>query len=48
MLEMLCAIPESIGWAIVNGLLCLCVIGMGVLGYFLYLMWKERKEDGEW
>jgi hypothetical protein len=47
MIKMLCAIPESIGWASVGAIGCLCVIGLGVLGYTLHLMWKEHKEDAE-
>lgn len=47
MLEFICSIPESFGWALVGFAACLCVI-MGIkVAKLLVQMWKEWHEDEE-
>lgn len=45
MLEMICRIPESIGWAIVGALAMLCAIMLVKLGKIFVQMWKDYHED---
>lgn len=47
MLELINAIPENIGWAIVGFMACLLCEQIIFMGKFLYQMWKERREDDE-
>ena len=47
MLELINAIPESIGWSMVGYTTAWLHIMMWQLGKCLYLMWKERREDDE-
>ena len=47
MLDMLCAIPEEIGWALVGMLGTLCGIGLYQLLKIFVQMWKERHENTE-
>ena len=49
MLELLCKIPDSIGWMLVGILSALCAVMLFNLGKILVQMWKERHEedDGE-
>ena len=47
MLEMLCKIPENVGWAIVGALGMACVI-MGVyVGRIIFIAIKDRLTDDE-
>jgi hypothetical protein len=45
MLEMICRIPDSIGWAIVGALAMLCAIMFVKLGKIFVQMWKDHHED---
>lgn len=47
MLEFICAIPESIGWALVGFVACLCVMMIAKLGKLFIQMWRERKAEDE-
>lgn len=47
MLEMINAIPENVGWAMVGFTACILCRQVITLGKCLYLMWKERREDYE-
>lgn len=47
MLELISAIPENFGWAIVGFMACLLCGQIIELGKCLYQMWKERREDNE-
>ena len=47
MLEMICAIPEEIGWALVGFTAAFCLMMMVKLGKLFVQMWKERHEDEE-
>jgi hypothetical protein len=47
MLEMLCAIPDHIGWVIVGVVGCLCVEMFGLLVGTVINAIKERMEDDE-
>ena len=47
MLEMLCAIPDHIGWVIVGFVGCLCVEMFGLLVGTTINAIKERMEDDE-
>ena len=47
MLEMICAIPESIGWIIVGALGAYTSVAGWMLGKTIYLAIKERLEDDE-
>jgi hypothetical protein len=47
MLELINAIPENVGWAIVGFMTCILCGQIICLGKCLYLMWKERREDDE-
>ena len=44
MLELLCAIPESIGWASVGFIACLCCVMLYKLGKVFVEMWKAWHE----
>lgn len=45
MLEMICRIPDSIGWALVGALAMLCVVMLVKLGKIFVQMWKDYHED---
>jgi hypothetical protein len=45
MLEMICRIPNSIGWAIVGALFMLCVVMFVKLGKIFVQMWKDYHEE---
>lgn len=45
MLEMICAIPEEIGWAMVGFVACLCVVMAVKLGKVFIQMWRNRHEE---
>lgn len=46
-MELICAIPEELGWAMV-GLAAGAVVNMGIkLGKMLVEMWKDYHEDNE-
>lgn len=45
MLEMICRIPESFGWALVGALVMLCAIMFVKLGKIFVQMWKDYRED---
>ena len=47
MLEMICAIPENIGWVIVGAMGMLCVMMMIKLGKMIVQAIKERMGDEE-
>lgn len=47
MLEMICAIPDHIGWVIVGAVGMLCAVMMYKLGKLFVQMWKEWHEDDE-
>ena len=46
MLELICSIPENIGWAIVGFISCLCLIMFIKLCNVFIEMWRDRKEAG--
>ena len=45
MLEMICAIPEEIGWAMVGFVACLCVVMAVKLGKLIVRAVRERIEE---
>ena len=45
MVEMICAIPEEIGWALVGFALATCAFMAYQLGKTLVQMYKERKAE---
>ena len=45
MLEMICAIPEEIGWVLVGIVGTLCAMMLFKLGKLFVQMWKERHEE---
>ena len=45
MLELICAIPDSIGWTMVGFTEALCVMATFRLGKIFFEMWKDRHED---
>ena len=45
MLEMICAIPEEIGWVLVGIAGTLCAMMLFKLGKLFVQMWKERHEE---
>ena len=47
MLEMLCAIPEEIGWAMVGFIGAFTLMMAVKLGKIFVQMWKDMKEDEE-
>ena len=47
MLEMICAIPEKVGWMIVGALGMACTIMGWKVGKLIYIAIKERLEDDE-
>ena len=47
MLEMICAIPENVGWMMVGALGMACVIMGWKVGKLIYIAIKERMEDDE-
>ncbi len=47
MLEMICAIPEYIGWIIVGATGAYASVAVWMLGKTIYLAIKERMEDDE-
>ncbi len=47
MLEMICMIPEHIGWMIVGALGMACAVMGWKVGTLIYLAIKERLEDDE-
>ena len=47
MIEMICNIPENIGWTIVGFTACLCCVMAVKLGKIVIEMIKDRLEDGE-
>jgi hypothetical protein len=47
MLEMINAIPEEIGWALVGFIACLCCVMAVKLGKEFVEMWREYHEEEE-
>jgi hypothetical protein len=47
MLEMICAIPEHIGWMLVGAIDAYATVAGWMLGKTIYLAIKERMEDDE-
>jgi hypothetical protein len=47
MIEMICSIPENIGWILVGMVFCLCVEMFGLLIGTTIQAIKERIEDAE-
>ena len=47
MLEMICAIPENIGWAMVGAMGMLCAVMLVKLGGVIVEAIKERREECE-
>lgn len=47
MIEMLCRIPDHIGWMMVGATGALCAVMLVVLGRTIYFAIKERLEDEE-
>lgn len=47
MLDLICAIPEEFGWALVGFMACLCCVMAWKLGKLFIEMWKERHEKEE-
>ena len=47
MIEMLCRIPDHIGWMMVGATGALCAVMLVVLGRTIYFAIKERLEDDE-
>lgn len=47
MLEMICNIPENIGWAMVGGLMVITWIMGWKVGKLIYQAIKERLEENE-
>lgn len=47
MLEMICAIPENIGWVMVGAVGMLCVVMLVKLGKIVVEMIKDRIEENE-
>lgn len=47
MLEIICAIPEEIGWALVGFTACLCLMMAVKLGKVFVQMWHDRKDEEE-
>ncbi len=47
MLEMICSIPENIGWVIVGATGMLCVMMAVKLGKFIAQVIKEHREGAE-
>ena len=47
MMNLICAIPENIGWALVGAVGMLCVVMAVKLGKIFVEMWKEWYEDEE-
>lgn len=47
MLELINAIPENVGWAIVGFMACILCRQIILLVKLLYQMWEERREDYE-
>lgn len=45
MLNLICAIPEEIGWALVGFAICLCCVMACKLGKLFVEMWKEYHEE---
>ena len=45
MLELLCKIPENVGWALVGAVGMLCVVMAVKLGKILVEMWKDWNEE---
>ena len=47
MLELICAIPENVGWMLFGIVGTLCAMMMYKLGKLFVQMWKEWHEDDE-
>lgn len=47
MLELICSIPENIGWVIVGFTACLCMVMAIKLGKVFIQMWRDRHEVDE-
>lgn len=47
MINMINAIPEELGWALVGFTAAFCLMMMVKLGKLFVQMWKERHEDEE-
>jgi hypothetical protein len=45
MLELLCKIPDHIGWMLVGIVGTLCAVMLVKLGKLFVQMWKERHEE---
>ena len=47
MMNLICAIPENVGWALVGAVGMLCVVMLIKLGKIFVEMWKDWHEDEE-
>ena len=47
MMNLICAIPENVGWVLVGATGILCVVMAVKLGKILVEMWKDWHEDEE-
>lgn len=47
MLEMICAIPENVGWTLVGFTACLCCVMAVKLGKIIVQAIKDRLKDEE-
>ena len=47
MMNLICAIPENVGWVAVGAVGMLCVVMAVKLGKILVEMWKDWHEDEE-
>ena len=47
LMDLICAIPENVGWAMVGFIAGLCLVMMVKLGKLFVQMWKEWHEDEE-
>ena len=47
MMNLICAIPENVGWVLVGAVGMLCVVMAVKLGKLSVQMWKEFHEDEE-
>ena len=45
MMNLICAIPENIGWALVGAVSMLCVVMAVKLGKIFVEMWKDCHEE---
>ena len=47
MMNLICAIPENIGWVLVGAVGMLCMVMLVKLGKLFVEMWKEFHEEEE-